>query len=274
MINQGTIKIGIVGLGAIGKELCAAAEGIKNIEITAVYDRKVEFAHEYVSSLKCRPLILEIPEMIKKVDLIIECASQKAVSQIAIPALKNGKDVMILSVGALMDGELLKNLKKLSKKNNCRIYLPSGAIAGLDGLKSASIEKITSVTLTTRKPPSALKGAPYIEENNIDLDSLKEEKLIFSGCTSDAVKHFPENVNVSASLSLAGIGAKKTKVKIIADPSLTRNVHEIEVKGEFGEFETIVKNVPSPTNPKTSYLASLSAIATLKNIASEIQVGT
>lgn len=283
MKNQGIIKVGVVGLGSVGRTLCLAAEGMQDVQLTAVYDRKIELfdqkeeiesVHKFVSTLKRRPLITPIPEMIKKVDLIVECASQKAVFEIVIPALEAGKDVMIMSVGALIDDKLLNKVKNLVKKNKCKVFLPSGAIAGLDGLKSASIGKIYSVALTTRKTPFSLKGAPFIEENNIDLDSIEKETILFEGCASEAVKLFPANVNVSASLSLAGIGAKKTKVKIIADPSISTNTHEIQVKGEFGEFFSTIKNIPSPSNPKTSYLASLSAIATLKNITSGILVGT
>lgn len=274
MSDQGTIKVGVVGLGSIGKTLCVAAENMQNIQLAAVYDEKIELAREFASSLKCRPPIIPVSKIIKKVDLIVECASQEAVLEIVIPALEARRDVMIMSVGALIDDELLERIKILSESNNCKVYLPSGAISGLDGLKSAAIGRVTSVTLTTRKPPFALKSTPYLEEKGIDLDSITEKTILFEGCASKAVKLFPANVNVSASLSLAGIGPKETTVKIVADPSITKNIHEIEVKGEFGEFSTIIKNVPSPSNPKTSYLASLSAIATLKNIPSRIKIGT
>jgi len=147
-------------------------------------------------------------------------------------------------------------------------------VLGLDGVKAARLGAITEVTLTTRKPPAGLKGAPYIEEKGIDLDAIKDEELIFEGAAGEAIKAFPKNVNVSATLSLAGIGAEKTKVRIICSPKYVRNSHEIELKGEAGTFFIRAENVPSPDNPKTSYLAVLSALATLKGIASAVRVGT
>jgi aspartate dehydrogenase len=182
--------------------------------------------------------------------------------------------MMIMSIGALADEKLWEQIKSLALEHNCKVYLPSGAIVGLDGLKSASIGGINSVMLTTRKPPSGLQGAPYIERQGIDLSSLKRATVIFEGCAEDAVKGFPANVNVAATLSLAGIGAKRTKIRIIADPAISRNVHEIHVEGEFGRFETRAENIPSPSNPRTSYLAALSAVATLKKIAEPVQIGT
>ncbi|MBA7660637.1 L-aspartate dehydrogenase [subsurface metagenome] len=176
-----------------------------------------------------------------------------------------------MSVGGLLGNE---DLLDLAKKKDCKIYLPSGALAGLDGVKSASVGRIDSITLTTRKPPEGLKGAPYIIRNKIDLDAIIKETVIFEGSANEAVEGFPKNINVSAALSLAGIGAEKTRVRIIADPNLKRNIHEVEVKGEFGRLVSRTENLPSPKNPKTSYLACLSAIATLKGIVSSIKIGT
>ncbi|MDI6888433.1 MAG: aspartate dehydrogenase [Methanocellales archaeon] len=270
------IKVGIVGCGAIGGEICKAFDrGIINATLVALLDRDLESAKELANSLEhVKPSAMSAPELIDAVDLVVECASQFAVKEVVIPALGKGKDVMIMSVGALTDEGLLRQIRELARKNNCKVYLPSGAIVGLDGLKSASMARINSVTLTTRKPPASLEGAPYVVQHNIDLSTLKKATILFEGSAEEAVKGFPFNVNVAATLSIAGIGAKQTKVRIVADPALRRNVHEILVEGDFGRFETRVENVPSPSNPKTSYLAALSAIATLKKIAEPIQIGT
>ena len=269
------IRIGIVGCGAIGKEICRAVDqGIINAQLVAIVDRKPQAALEFASSLRSPPRVMNATELIDVVDLVVECASQTAVREIVPLALKNGKDVMIMSVGALTNRELLEEITLLARKHGCKVYLPSGAIVGLDGLKSASMGKICSVTLTTRKPPSSLERAPYIEQYKVDLSTLKKSTIIFEGSAEDAVKGFPDNVNVAATLSLAGIGTQNTKIRIIADPTLERNVHEICVEGDFGKFETRVENVPSPANPKTSYLAALSAIATLRRMADPIQIGT
>ena len=119
-----------------------------------------------------------------------------------------------------------------------------------------------------------LVGAPHVEALGIKLETIEKETLLFEGTASEAVKAFPANVNVAATISLAGIGFERTKVRVIADPTLSRNVHEITVEGEFGKLSTRVENLPSPENPKTSYLAALSAISTLKKILSPVQIGT
>ncbi|WP_135606599.1 aspartate dehydrogenase [Methanococcoides sp. NM1] len=270
------LKIGVFGCGAIGTELCKAIDsGHIDVELYAVYDRHEQATIDLEKQLRnMDPKVLEIAEMVKHVDLVVECASQQAVYEVVPTALHAKCDVMAISVGAFADQNLLKTTIDLAKEYDCKIYLPSGAIAGLDGLKSASAKTIYSVTLTTEKHPRSLAGAPHVIQNNIDLDAITGKTVIFDGMASEAVKAFPANVNVAASLSIAGIGFDNTKVKIVANPALSRNIHEITVEGEFGMFTSRVENVPAPTNPKTSYLAALSAISTLKKIASPLQVGT
>jgi aspartate dehydrogenase len=147
-------------------------------------------------------------------------------------------------------------------------------LCGIDGLKSASVGKIDSVTLTTRKPPKGLEGAPYIMKNNINLSLIKEETVIFNGTAGEAVNGFPQNVNVAAILSLAGLGAANTRVRIVTSPDYTKNVHEVEIKSRSGVITTRTENVPSKINPKTSQLAVFSAIATLKGAVNTVKMGT
>jgi len=274
--EPGTLKIGIIGCGFIGGQICRAIDtGTVNAELHAICDSSESKALELASSLKrCSPAYMKIEELLSSVDLVIESASQNAVKFIVPQVLEAGCDVMVLSVGALADEELRERLFGLAKQNNCKLYFPSGAVVGIDGLNSASAAGISSVTLTTRKPPSGLAGAPHVVAMGIELEKIEKETLLFEGPASKAVKAFPANVNVAATISLAGIGFERTIVKVIADPALSRNVHEITVEGEFGKFTTKVENLPSPENPKTSYLAALSAISTLKKILSPVQIGT
>jgi len=179
-----------------------------------------------------------------------------------------------MSVGALGDEKLLDSIKKEVESAGKKVHVPSGAISGIDGIKAAKIAGIEEVTLTTRKPAKTLASSAYVREYGIDLTKIKKPTVIFEGPAREAVKAFPESVNVAATLSLAGVGFNKTKVRVVADPSLDRNVHEIHVKGKAGEFITEAKNMPSPDNPRTSYLAALSAIRTLRNLTETIQVGT
>jgi aspartate dehydrogenase len=180
---------------------------------------------------------------------------------------------MIMSVGALADVELYRSIRRMASEHGSKVYLPSGAISGLDGLKSASSGSIKSVTLTTTKSPESLEGAPFIREKKIDLKGLKGPTTIFEGSAAEAVRAFPANVNVAATLCLAAREGN-VRVRIIADPNIKVNRHEIVAEGDFGQMTTRVENVPSPKNPKTSYLAALSAIATLRSIVEPIKIGT
>ncbi len=274
------LRVGVVGCGAIGTEICNAIDREEELELKLLIDNHPERIDALVTHLSRRPAITmsgsrDLVAILDELDLLIECASQEAVREFVIPALNAGKDVMILSVGALICYEgLFDEIVRIARRNKCRVYIPSGAIAGIDGLKSGAIGGIHTVELTTRKPPQGFEGNKYVKEQGIDISSIDKEQVLFTGSAKEAVKYFPENVNVAASLSIAGIGPDSTRVKIVADPGATENVHEIEATGEFGRMFVRVENVPSPSNPRTSHLAALSAIATLKGIAYPLRVGT
>ena len=282
------IRVAVIGCGAIGSVICQTIDRDEvngrelglGMELKLLIDKHPENIERLYKSLSKEPDILKsdstgLDEILGEVDLVIECASQAAVREFVIPALKNGKDVMILSVGALLcEPGLFEEIEDIATEKGCKVYIPSGAVAGIDGLKSGSIGGIQSVELTTRKPPQGFEGNEYVKGKGIDLLSINTAKTLFRGPAKEAVGYFPENVNVAASLSIAGIGSEATKVKIVADPMAEKNVHEILAKGEFGTLFIRVENVPSIANPKTSYLAALSAIATLKSITHPIKVGT
>ena len=266
------IKVGIIGCGAIGGVIADAIQNRfrKEITLLGVCDVDMEKAKNLLAKLRIDASILSFEELIQKCDLIIEAASGKVSYEIARKALSAGKNVLVMSTGGLLGKPDIFDLAKEKKR---KIYLPSGAVCGLDGVKSAMMAKVKSVILTTRKPPAGLKGAPYIVRHNIDLDALTKETVIFEGTAEEAVKGFPKNVNVSATLSFCGIGSKNTKIRIISSPNYKSNSHEIEVHGDFGKLTARTENVPMPTNPKTSYLAALSAIATLKNVIDNARIG-
>jgi len=177
-----------------------------------------------------------------------------------------------MSAGGIIDHH--KELSVLAAENKCRVFIPSGAICGIDGLKAAACGKINKVTLTTKKPPKAFLGIPYVLKKKIRLDNLNKETVLFQGDAYDAIRAFPQNINVAATLSLAGIGAQNTIVRIIACPDITQNMHEIEIDSDAGRIFSRSENLIHPDNPKTSYLAVLSAIATLKQILEPIKIGT
>jgi len=257
------LKIGIVGMGVIGRRVAEAVRrGIPGVTLAGVTVRKPETATGFDS--------LPLDALIERSDLIVEAATQAALREFGPGVLGAGKHLMVLSVGALVG--VLDDWARLAEKHGCRILVPSGAIAGLDGVKGAREGAITSVTMETRKPPRGLAGAPFIEEKRIDLDAITSETLIFEGPATEAVKAFPANVNVVAALSLAGIGPDRTRIKLYAVPGQARNQHRITVEGEFGTLRIEVENVPSE-NPRTGRLSYLSAIAMLREMGTAVQVG-
>lgn len=266
-------KIGIVGCGTIGLEVAKALETrLKNKAIlVAICDIDQIKIDNFLSRIKSNPDVCSLKGLIKKSDFIVEAASAGVSAEVAKSALSAKKDVLIMSVGGLFRDV---SIFDIARKNKARLYVPSGALAGLDAIKAAKAAKINKVTLTTKKPPKSLEGAPYLLKNKIDLSLIKEEKIIFDGTAIEAVKGFPKNVNVAATLSLICLGPKNTRVRIIAVPGSEANIHEVEVEGEFGKLFTRTQNLPSPNNPKTSYLAALSAIATLEEALDNVKIGT
>jgi len=267
------LRVGIIGCGFIGTELAKLSKReLSDItELSALYDVRREKAVTLGSFLKCEHAVVKsADEVFKKSDLIIECASPAAVKPLLERAIKGSKSILIMSVGGLIRG---RGLLSKAREKGVNVYLPSGAIAGIDGLKAAKLSAIRKVTLTTRKPPRGLEGAPYLKKKDINLRAIKKETVIFEGNASEAVKAFPKNVNVASVLSIAGLGAKKTKVRIATSPKYRRNTHEIEIEGGFGRISIKAENVPSE-NPRTSKLAALSAMATLWGIADSVKIGT
>ena len=270
-------KIGLLGCGAIGTQIALAIDSGKiSAVLTHVYDDSKDASSRLVEKLKNKPEIVENFHLLSShpVDIVVEAASQNAVRDAALSVLQNKRDLMIMSVGALLDESIYDVLSDACKDFKKTIYLPSGAIAGLDAIKSVR-DELESISITTTKHPRSLKGAKFFETSDIDLDLINTSTIIFQGTAKQAVSLFPANINVAALLSLSGIGSEKTKVTIVADPNTDKNTHHIEAGGKFGKMTFTIENFPDPTNPKTSRLATLSAIETLRKYCSnEIQIGT
>ena len=263
-------SIGIVGCGAIGKALInAVAAGKLAVRIAGVTSRTERSAREFLSTFKSPPPYLALHDLIAASDLVVEAAGGAVVPSLAEKVFAAGKELMVISVGALLDHpEIIDQ----SRRTGCRLYVPSGAIAGLDGVKSASVGQITHVTHTTRKPPVGLEGAPYLVERGISLAGLQEEKEIFSGSAREACRGFPANVNVTAAVSLAGIGPDQTRVRILAVPGLAFNCHDVDMEGEFGRLHVHIENVPTE-NPKTGKLTALSIVRAVQDVVDPVRIG-
>src|SRR5437870_1510270 len=268
---QKTRNVGVVGLGAIGRQVCRALdEGIAGLRLAAGLARDAERGGRFLASLHASPPLLPLDDLIAASDVVVEASTQAHLEEIAPRALGAGRDLVVLSCGGLLGRS---DWVKLAEANGGRILVPSGAIAGLDGVKGARVGAVTSVTMETRKPPRGLAGAPFIEEQKIDLDAITTETLIFEGPATEACRAFPANVNVLAALSLAGIGPELTRIKIYAVPGLARNVHRVTIQGEFGRLTVEIENVPSE-NPRTGKLSYLSTIALLRDLGAPLRVGT
>ncbi len=267
------LKIALVGCGTIGSEIARAITDRfnKDAKLVALCDINEANAKKLLAELNEKPELLSLDELIPKSDLVIEAASGDIIAELVKKCLDADVDVMAISVGGFIGHE---ELFELAEKSKACLYLPSGALCGLDAVKAAGISNIKSARLITRKPPRGLKGAPFLEKQNIDIDKIDKETVIFQGSAKEAIKAFPKNINVAALLSLMSVGADKTKVKIITSPEFVRNSHQMVIEGDFGRVETLSENMPSPNNPKTSYLAVLSCIACLKQILSHVKLGT
>ena len=253
------MNVGIIGCGAIANIIASRiVHEENNIDIKYFFDKDIERA-ENLASFAGGVAVLDFDDMLNDVDLVLECASPNSVKLLAPKILEKGIDMIIMSIGAFMDIDFYNKVLSIARKNNANIHLPSGAIVGLDGIKAVADFGLKEVSLVTKKSPKSL---------GMDINC---EKVLFEGKASQAVKEFPLNINVAATISIAC--NRDIDVKIIVDPKVDRNVHEITAKGDFGEFKTITRNHPCAVNPKTSMLAAISAIKLLKSFDETISVG-
>jgi len=267
-----TLRVAIGGLGAIGKVVAQHLDsGIDGIELAAVSARDHARAKAIMAGF-ARPVpVLPLAQLEEVADIVVECVPAALLRELAEPALAHGRQVMILSCGALLDNF---DLVDLARRHNGRILVPSGALLGLDAVVAAAEGGISKVHMVTRKPPNGLAGAPYLEEHAIDIAGLSKPKRVFAGPARQAARGFPANVNVAAALALAGIGPDRTTIEIWADPTVSRNVHHIEVEAEAARFSLQIENVPSAENPRTGRLTALSVIAALRKLSSPLAIGT
>ncbi len=267
------MKLTIIGCGSIGKTLARALEKMDEIEVMFFIDRKRTRIEELEKECKKVRYAGNFEDAVEMSDLVVEAASQSAVKEYVPLALEKGKDVLVMSAGTFVDHDFKEKCRILAKQNKCRVYIPSGAVCGIEGIGAAALEEVEEIILMSYKPPDAFKGVKYLKDRGIDLSNLKRPKVVFNGFAKDAVHYFPNNVNVAATLSLAGIGMDRTWVRIVADPKATKNTHRIIAKGKFGEIECWMRNSPFPKNPKTSYLAALSLISAVKKISGSMWIG-
>ena len=267
------LRVAIGGFGAIGKVVAEALDrGIEDLRLAAVSARDAARAEAAMAGFAAPVPVLPLDRLWEAADIVIECAPAQHLRDLAEPALGNGRTLVTLSCGALLDNF---DLVDLARRHGGRILVPSGALLGLDAVQAAALGGgIKAVRMVTRKPPDGLEGAPYLVENQIRLAGLSEAKLVFSGSAREAARGFPANVNVAAALALAGIGPDRTTIEIWADPGVDRNIHRITVEAEAARLSLQIENVPSLENPRTGRLTPLSVIALLRKLTSPLAIGT
>ncbi|MFS0574642.1 aspartate dehydrogenase [Sporosarcina sp. 179-K 3D1 HS] len=262
------MNIGLIGTGSIGEFLLQKINkenGLPGCQITAVFDEreKAKMALPKLLNTYRFTAFDNVETFLKSdIDLVIECANIEVVRTFATRIVRE-KDLLLISIGALADLALYEELTMNAKEHNRKIYLPSGAIGGLDVIKAARVGGgLQQVSLETRKPA-----------NSLTAQTITEETILFEGSAKEAISRFPQNANVAIILALAGVGIHKTEVRIIADPLVKNNMHTMEAIGDFGKLTVQLENHPSPDNPKTSQLTGLSILAALQTLDREIQIG-
>lgn len=270
------LRLGLIGCGSIGSAVAAAiARGAApDVQLIGLADPvSPQAAMKVATNTRC-PACPDIESLLDlKPSMVLEAASGDAVRSYAGRIFDSGADLMMVSVSALADPEFLGSLIEHARKTCRRLLIPSGAIGGIDIIKAAAAGGLEECRLTTTKHPTSLSAA-NLREQGIDLTSIEQATLIFEGTALQAARHFPQNLNVAVTISLAGLGLERTTVRVIADPEATHNVHEIFVRGAFGEATVRLVNLPSLENPRSSSLVCYSVIATLQSASRQFQLGT
>lgn len=246
------------------------AAGIEGLTLACAAARDETKARAWLDAEAIACPLVPLSALPDHADLAVECAPAAVLEDICRPMLEAGKDVMVLSVGALLPRP---HLIELARARGGRILVPTGGLLGLDAVAAAAEGTIHSVRMVTRKPPRGLAGAPYLRANNISVEGLTEPRRVFSGSAREAAAGFPANVNVVAALALAGIGPDRTLIDIWADPTVDRNCHTIAVEADAARFTLSIENVPSE-NPKTGRIVALSVLADLRKLNAPLRVGT
>ncbi len=274
-MSQKKLRIGIVGCGAIGGSLARTIlrRFSANARLTALFDIDAQKSRSLAG--RCGNLRLakrSLGELLQASEFVVEATSRDASYAVASAALSASCDVMVMSVGGVLGK--VHALRKLACARRRTVYIPSGAVAGIDGIKAAAAGRITRLTLTTTKPLRALRGAPGLKALHASTKGSREEAVVFQGNALQASRAFPQNINVAATVSLAGFGARRTRVRILASKKAVRNIHELHVESTSGSMSLRTENRAHPDNPKTSYQAVLSAVACLSQVMDPIKIGT
>jgi aspartate dehydrogenase len=264
--------VAVAGLGAVGLTVARSLDaGIPGLSLVAVCARDRDRARSIVAGFHHSVPIEDLERLAELADIVVECLPAAVFPLVAEPALKAGRTLVVISVGALL---AYPHVIDMAKTFGGKIIVPTGALLGLDAVQAAAQGTIHSIRMITRKPPAGLAGVPYLIEKGIDLDRLTKPMMVFEGTVREAIKRFPANVNVAVALSLAGIGPDKTRMEIWADPTIDRNQHTISIDSDSARFEMSISNIPTRENAATGKITALSVVAALKKMSSPVRIGT
>lgn len=262
--------IAIIGCGAIAEAVAGYLADSEQIRIGAVLiepDTEARARSVFGDQLE---IAYSFDQVSTKPDLAVDCAGHPGLRQHGEKVLSGGTTLVSVSSGALADADLYDRLAAAAQRGGTQLRIVSGAIGALDALSAASIGTLTQVTYRGRKPPKGWRGSPA--ETKLDLDALSEPRIHFDGSARNAALEYPKNANVAASVALAGIGFDATTVELIADPGITRNLHEIVAEGEFGRCEFRIEGKSLPDNPRSSALTAMSVVREILKPSSPIVI--
>ncbi len=271
------MRIGIIGGGVIARLFLEHVQrgDMGEAQVVAIQGRSAASRGKPLAEQYGVAFVTSLADLLAaRPEVVIEAASHDAVREFALPLLKSGISLILLSGGALCDDALRAKLEAAAAKHKALLYVPSGGIGGLDALKAVCIAGADSVEIAVTKPPAAWRGIAYVEKQHLDLDRLAGPVTLFEGSAREGVPYFPANVNIAAALAMAGVGFERTRLKVVADPALTLNTHFINIRGKTGRISIVFESVPFPDNPKTAMLACYSALAAFKQFNSPVRYGT
>ncbi len=274
------IEVTLIGYGAIGQSICQRLQGASTVRVTHVVVRpqRVAQVQAALNALlqagthsTTGPAIQAVDAVPPGCKLVLECAGQEALKTHVLAALAQGTECAVLSVGALSEVGLPEALARAAEQGATQVHLLSGAIGGIEALSAARLAGLDEVTYTGRKPPSS--WASVVEKKKTEtFINQAQAAIILEASAREAARLYPKNANVAATVALAGLGLDATKVRLIADPAVSDNIHEIYAKGAFGEMKIEMRGKPLADNPKTSALTVLSALRFLHNHANPLTV--
>ena len=219
-------RIAIAGLGAIGRAVARRlTDGLPGLSLACIATGNKARARDLLKQQKIDCALVEPEQFPDHADLSIECAPAAMLERICRPMLEAGKQVMVLSCGALLPRP---DLIDLAKAHGGRILVPTGALLGLDAVAAAAEGTIHSVRMTTRKPPNGLVGAPYLVAHNISVEGLNTAKLVFSGTAREAAYRLVQKHAIAV-----WKGKGEFLVLLKADPKVRKALSPREIEANF-----------------------------------------